>query len=95
MQRTLALLGFAPQIVTILNIVLLSMLFKAIVLIPLCHRWVKYGKLLNLMLHPLHLEIGLRWYQNKNESNWAYASKDQTIMKLRIVIALDLMGVQP
>jgi hypothetical protein len=41
------------------------------------------------------LEIGLRWYQNKNESNWAYASKDQTIMKLHIVIALDLMGVQP
>ena len=51
-------LGFCSQYCDKI-IVLLSILFKAIILIPLCHGWVKYGKPLNLMLHPLHLEIGL------------------------------------
>ena len=47
------------------------------------------------MVHPLHLEIGLCWYQNKNGSKGAYALKDHIMMNLDIINALDSMSVQP
>ena len=55
------------------------------------NRCIEYRQPIDFSERPSNMEIGYRWYQNKNKSMWTYDVMDHLLMELETIIALATM----